>query len=129
MKRLEVVMINQTYQPSSSLEAVYKGGFSGIGDSLAGIFTMRGASALCFMLLMVLMMVGNNLCKDILVKPEDSPAVLPDADEVPEGVHPYEYVEGETPDSSPKQDNQMAEKQAAALDPANMSWRELYCYN
>lgn len=67
MKRLEVVMINQTYNPSSSLEAVYKGGFSGIWESCGEIFTMRGFTAMCFMLLMALMMVGNNVCKDILV--------------------------------------------------------------
>ena len=86
-KRLEVVIVNQNFEPKGAFRTLLNDGLSGV--DWGEIFSVRGLSAIAFIILCVLLMVGNSLCKDVVAADNLPPSQPP---EIPEGVHPYEDV-------------------------------------
>ena len=89
-KRLNVVIFNQTYNPPSTFESFKADGLSGLGLSWENIFSMRGLSFIAFMLMIGLLFLNQTMCRDV-----QKQMAVPERADVPDGVHPYEYAEGE----------------------------------
>ena len=130
-KRLVVIVFNQSFQPSSSFESVIDGGISSILPSWESVFSLRGLSFLCFMALLGLMFMNNSMCKDVNKALASRASLIkglanePSSAEVPDGVHPYDYAEGETKDIR----NEYTAEATEGPIVLDGSWREAFCTN
>ena len=118
-KRLLVVIFNQSYKPSSSLETIYKGGAQGLIPEWDTVFSMRGLSFLAFMALLALLFINNTVCKDVLRELEMERKTGLTTQEVPEGVHPYEYESGE--------DREETHATVEEIVTREKTWKESFC--
>ena len=77
------------------MEYIWKGGLQGMVPSWDSVFSMRGLSVVCFAMLIGLLFANNTICKDVInnLDVEDKTGLT--SEEIPEGVHPYEYEAGE----------------------------------
>ena len=76
---------------------------------------MRGLSMIAFLAMIGLLFMNQTMCKDVQQQQQmTAPHV-----EVPDGVHPYEYAEGEERPEEPSQEAVVRE----------LTWKEAFCNN